>query len=623
MGLKYTNNAASVVTSPPSGTTGLSFSVADASKFPSLGAGDYMIATRDDGSGNIECVRVSARSGNAFTIASGGRGFDGTTAYTWSAGDLIELRVPRVLIENLVSKDNDDTKTSRLTFAGAILQEDMATSIAAASTTDLGTATGNFVSVTNSVGTVNIASFGGATTVQAGTRFEILVSLTGGAVNLVHSGTLQLPTNANIALEAGDTFFVRKIDDGVASWIVTEFTRRSGRPLNTGNTGAAVLAASTPAAARSAVGVAAAEVDSFLAAANVAAARGALGVPTNVEVVTNLAIRNWVRNPEFRFWQRQQSRANSQVGVGTYRGFTADAWQANRSGDEVGLSVARVAAANAPPGFTSAMLLNRVSGNTSTATCSLYHTCTRQAGIALAGVPVALSFWARAGGNYSGGSSFQATLTTTPDFGSAEVPIYSFTNPATPISGTPALTGTWQRFFLTGTLPATQQWGVNFSFTPSGTAGADDSVYIGGVQVCPIFAGLPHTSIPFLRRPHEQELFELQAFFEKSYDVDVNPGTAPDYKGTSTFFIGTAGGGAGQRPYTQYFRQNKRKAGGSVTLYNPQTGVADSSRATFNNFDINLFTPGDIGEASFGMNLATGVPAGDYYHTHWTCDAEI
>jgi hypothetical protein len=42
----------------------------------------------------------------------------------------------------------------------------------------------------------------------------------------------------------------------------------------------------------------------------------------------------------------------------------------------------------------------------------------------------------------------------------------------------------WQRFSLTGTVPAgAVQLAVRFAFTPTGTAGADDSVYITGVQL--------------------------------------------------------------------------------------------------------------------------------------------
>ena len=102
MALKVANNAKTKISAPPSGTTGLSFSVVDGTKFPVLGAGDWTFVTRDNGAGQIEVVKISARSGNSFTIEAGGRAADGTTAYTWSAGDLIELRPCRAMFQALI-----------------------------------------------------------------------------------------------------------------------------------------------------------------------------------------------------------------------------------------------------------------------------------------------------------------------------------------------------------------------------------------------------------------------------------------------------------------------------------------------------------------------------------------
>jgi len=102
MALKVANNAKTKISAPPSGTTGLSFSVLDGTKFPVLGAGDWTYVTRDNGAGQIEIVKISARSGNSFTIEAGGRAADGTTAYTWAVGDLIELRPCRAMFQAII-----------------------------------------------------------------------------------------------------------------------------------------------------------------------------------------------------------------------------------------------------------------------------------------------------------------------------------------------------------------------------------------------------------------------------------------------------------------------------------------------------------------------------------------
>lgn len=108
MALKFSNNAVSTVTIAPSpGTTGLTFSLADGSKFPTYGAGDYSYLTYDDGAGNIEIVKVEGRSGNNFTIATGGRGLDGTAATTWQVGKLVELRLPKIALEELLALSVD------------------------------------------------------------------------------------------------------------------------------------------------------------------------------------------------------------------------------------------------------------------------------------------------------------------------------------------------------------------------------------------------------------------------------------------------------------------------------------------------------------------------------------
>jgi hypothetical protein len=104
MGLKFSNFGKAVVGSAPSGTTGLSFTVAAGTGllFPSLGAGDYFYGIFKDASGNREVVKISARSTDAMTIATGGRGLDGTTARTWAAGDYFVAGIVNVaLLESL------------------------------------------------------------------------------------------------------------------------------------------------------------------------------------------------------------------------------------------------------------------------------------------------------------------------------------------------------------------------------------------------------------------------------------------------------------------------------------------------------------------------------------------
>lgn len=101
MGLIWGNFCRAKLATPPSGTGGLSFTV-EAGKgalFPSFSAGDYAYCVFKNADKSVnEVVKVEARSTDAFTIAAGGRGLDGTTAQTWTANDYVELCVTRIAL---------------------------------------------------------------------------------------------------------------------------------------------------------------------------------------------------------------------------------------------------------------------------------------------------------------------------------------------------------------------------------------------------------------------------------------------------------------------------------------------------------------------------------------------
>ncbi len=108
MGLKFSNFGKAIVSSAPSGTAGLSFTV-EAGKgilFPVLGAGDYFYGIFKDASGNREIVKVEARSTDSLTISVGGRGLDGTAARTWAAGDYFLAGVTNVALQESLANPN-------------------------------------------------------------------------------------------------------------------------------------------------------------------------------------------------------------------------------------------------------------------------------------------------------------------------------------------------------------------------------------------------------------------------------------------------------------------------------------------------------------------------------------
>jgi hypothetical protein len=127
--------------------------------------------------------------------------------------------------------------------------------------------------------------------------------------------------------------------------------------------------------------------------------------------------------------------------------------------------------------------IQRDSGNTSTASLTIYNAFESGESYRFAGQPTTISFYARAGANYSGGGILVGVQTGT---GTDQNPITSvYTGGATTILQTTATpTTTWTRYQYTGTLPSTTtELNINFGWTPTGTAGTNDYIEITGVQL--------------------------------------------------------------------------------------------------------------------------------------------
>lgn len=117
---KYTNFARAKLATPPSGTGGLSFTVAagKGALFPSpTGSERCYVCFKNAAKTAMEIVEVQSRSGDSFTIAAGGRGKDGTTAQTWTVNDYAELALVAVNLGNFAQKDEDPAFSAGLTVA--------------------------------------------------------------------------------------------------------------------------------------------------------------------------------------------------------------------------------------------------------------------------------------------------------------------------------------------------------------------------------------------------------------------------------------------------------------------------------------------------------------------------
>lgn len=109
-------------------------------------------------------------------------------------------------------------------FSGAALNFAKGADIASATTTDIGAATGNYVTIT---GTTTITGLG---TVQAGTHRWVRFS---GALTLTHNATsLILPGGQNITTAAGDCALF--ISEGSGNWRCQFYQKASGLPIISG-----------------------------------------------------------------------------------------------------------------------------------------------------------------------------------------------------------------------------------------------------------------------------------------------------------------------------------------------------------------------------------------------------
>ena len=223
---------------------------------------------------------------------------------------------------------------------------------------------------------------------------------------------------------------------------------------------------------------------------------------TQMSTAVGGSFRNRIFNGDMRIWQRGTSFTNPTLA--NY--YTADRWGANRSSDVNGAVVSRISSGLA--GFEYALALQRASGNTSAESLSLQYSNESTNTYDLVGSPVTLSFWAKTGSTYSGGPLFVRLRSGT----GVDQRVYAYTGFNDFAASTQAITSTWTRYSLTGTVPSsTTQLGFYMFWTPPGTAAsADDSVYITGVQ---LEAGSSATE--FERRPYGTELALCQRYCYK------------------------------------------------------------------------------------------------------------
>lgn len=190
--------------------------------------------------------------------------------------------------------------------------------------------------------------------------------------------------------------------------------------------------------------------------------------------------RNAVINSGFNVWQRGTSGTANSFAAGA--GYNADRWQNYYAGT---LTVSRQATGDTTnlPFIQYCARVQRNSGQTNTTASTFGQSIETVNSIPFAGKTVTLSYYARAGANYSATSNAMGVVVDA-GTGTDQNVFFGFTGATRILNATSTLTTTWQRFSHTFSVASTYtQLGLLFIETPTGTAGANDYFEVTGVML--------------------------------------------------------------------------------------------------------------------------------------------
>lgn len=232
------------------------------------------------------------------------------------------------------------------------------------------------------------------------------------------------------------------------------------------------------------------------------------------------------------------------------------------------------------------------------------------------GKEMTFSFLVRRSAGWTGGLQVRVQSSTTPndsiaaDFSSNLIQSLDIDNADIPVR-TPD-SSDWVRFSVTFTMPFSEGLRLNV-VTPS--------LQIAGQNIEIAQAMLTETSIiPKSFVYHDinyvGELVACQKYYEKSYDLDIAPGTI-DGNGLARFTANTSGAG----DHGVNFSVSKRQIP-SMTLYSTTTGNSGNIRDFSGGVDRPITTSNN-GQSAFSFTLPAVSTTNGRHGYQWTADAEI
>lgn len=182
-------------------------------------------------------------------------------------------------------------------------------------------------------------------------------------------------------------------------------------------------------------------------------------------------------------WQRGTSFA----AIANTATYTADRFFA-LGGASSSIAVSKqTGAADITNGFLGSLRFQRTAANADVAAVALGQVLSTVDSARLQGQIVELSFWAKAGANFSAANNVLTAKIGTGTGTDQSATLFvggTWTGAATSASQATTVSTTWTRYSAVGLIPvAATQVGVSFSFVPVGTAGTNDWVELTGVQL--------------------------------------------------------------------------------------------------------------------------------------------
>jgi hypothetical protein len=261
---------------------------------------------------------------------------------------------------------------------------------------------------------------------------------------------------------------------------------------------------------------------------------------------------------------------------------------------------------SAPTGFSYSLKLQRPNANTGTNALSTVQIIETANCMALQGQAVTVSFYVKKGANYSGGNITAQVLTGTGTDQGGDP--YGFTGLAVPINDSSySPTTSFVRVSYGGTIASSaKEIAVVIAYTPTGTAGADDALYITGLQLEIGAAATPFTTaanniggeLGLCQRYYCNFGFGSTASSQTTTSQMVNGNYPVKMRTTPTVSIFNSAG----------------------TFFEPGVGVRNF---TISSLSTNLLSNGYIIETTTTTSSVTTVKQVAYYSDNFAASAEL